>query len=235
MKLPSWREVVLVIITAIGVALALGIYSARGAVLSDVIAEEEAFFSVTGILRMLFTLVVGTIVGMGSWWWQTRSTRIRDEAREKEKKQLEKDLLAVTEEKARIAEEQKELSQRVSASETLLGTVREQLGLLQREASPLFEAAKIRLIASLTHPHKEFKVPDDLLKLALGPDGYITPELAVLLKERETSTHPEVTPDEKLAAAILPAVVELAAKEAKVIGPLTTQLVTTPSEARPKE
>lgn len=197
---------------------------------------DDEVFSWIGIARILISAVIAAGIGWLVWWRQTRSTEQRVAIAKKHEEQLAKDLAIATEEKERLAAEQRDLMGRMTSSEKLLGAVKEQLGLLQQEASPLFEAAKIRLIASLTHPHKEFKVPDDLLKLALGPEGYITPELAVLLKERETSTHPDVTDEEKLAAAILPAVVELAAKEAKVIGPLTAQVVTTaPLEARPTE
>lgn len=147
---------------------------------------------------------------------------------------LAEDLKRTNEDKERIAKGHIALLERVAQSEATLGNVKQQLALMEQAARPLFEAAKIRLIESLTHPTEEFKVPDDLLKLTLGPDGYVTPELAKLLKERETSTHPEVTPEEKLAAAILPTVVELAAIEAKCVGPVTSQLVSSPS-AKPNE
>lgn len=191
-------------------------------------SPEGNLFSPVGIGRMFISTVIAATIGYFVWFLQSRSTRKRVQELKDAEDQLAKDLRLAVEEKERIAQEHRELKERVTKSEQLLGVVKEQLALLDQAAQPLFEAAKIRLIASLTHPDPEFKVPDELLKLTLGPDGYITPELAALLKERETSTHPDVTAEEKLAAAILPNVVELAAIESKVLGPLTSQLVSSP-------
>lgn len=177
---------------------------------------------------LISALITGTVACF-FWWWQSRATSRRVAAHKKAEQQLESDLQAANEAKERIAQGHIELMKRVTDSERALGVVKEQLALLDQAAQPLFEAAKIKLIEALTHPHPEFQVPDELLKLTLGPDGYITPELAEMLKERETSNHPAVTPTEKLAAAILPDVVKLAAMEAKVIGPLTKQLVSSPA------
>lgn len=194
---------------------------------------DTNLFSPVGITRILIATAISAVVTSGIayffWTLQSRSTQKRVKEHKEVEDQLARDLRIANEEKERLAEQQRELSKRVTDSEQLLGRVKEQLALLDQAAQPLFEAAKIRLIASLTHPDPEFEVPDDLLKLTLGPEGYITPELATLLKERETSTHPDVTPEEKLAAAILPSVVELAAIESKCLGPLTSQLVSTPS------
>lgn len=186
-------------------------------------ASEDNLFSPVGIGRILVSAIITGSVAFVFWWWQSSATRRRDKEHKAVAAQLESEL-----------RERKELLDRVSASERTLGNFKEQLALMEQAARPLFEAAKIRLIESLTHPSPEFKVPDDLLKLTLGPEGYITPELAKLLKERETSTHPEVTPEEKLAAAILPSVVELAAIEAKVVGPITSHLVSSPAP-QPRE
>lgn len=197
--------------------------------LSVVPPSNDSLFSAVGIGRMLISALITGTVAFGFWWWQSRSTQKRVAAHEKAEQQLESDLVAANEAKERIAQGHVQLMQRVTDSERALGLVKEQLALLDQAAQPLFEAAKIKLIEALTHPHPEFQVPDELLKLTLGPDGYITPELAEMLKERETSDHPAVTPTEKLAAAILPDVVKLAAMEAKVIGPLTKQLVSSPA------
>lgn len=197
-------------------------------------ASNESLFSPIGIGRMLISALITGTVACFFWWWQSRATSRRVAAHKKTEQQLESDLQAANEAKERIAQGHVQLMQRVTDSERALGLVKEQLALLDQAAQPLFEAAKIKLIEALTHPHPEFEKPDDLLKLTLGPDGYITPELAMLLKERETSDHPDVTPKEKLAAAILPDVVKLAAMEAKVIGPLTKQLVSSPA-AQPNE
>lgn len=197
-------------------------------------APNDALFSPVGIGRMLISALITGTVAFGFWWWQSRATQKRVAAHQKAEQQLESDLEAANEAKERIALGHVQLMQRVTDSERALGLVKEQLALLDQAAQPLFEAAKIKLIEALTHPHPEFQVPDELLKLTLGPDGYITPELAEMLKERETSDHPAVTPTEKLAAAILPDVVKLAAMEAKVIGPLTKQLVSSPL-AKPNE
>lgn len=185
-------------------------------------------FSLVGISRMLISAIIAAGIGYFVWWLQSRSTIKRVKESKVTEDKLAADLQIALKEKEHIAEGHRELVERVKSSELLLGKVKEQLALLDQAAQPLFEAAKIRLIASLTHPAPEFKVPDALLKLTLGPEGYITPELAALLKERETSTHPDVTPEEKLAAAILPNVVELAAIEAKLVGPLTSQIVSSP-------
>lgn len=185
-------------------------------------------FSPVGLGRMLISTLIASGIGYFVWYLQSRSTRKRVEEHKEIADRLASDLSVAKDEKERIAQGHRELLERTTKTEELLAIVKEQLALLDQAAQPLFEAAKIRLIASLTHPHPEFKVPDELLKLTLGPEGYITPELAALLKERETSTHPDVTPEEKLAAAILPNVVELAAIEAKVVGPLTKTLVSSP-------
>lgn len=190
--------------------------------------SEGELFSLIGIGRIFISSVIAAGIGFVVWLLQSRATRKRVKEHKAVEAQLANELRLEKEEKERIAQGHRELLDRVTKSEQLLGSVKEQLALLDQAAQPLFEAAKIRLIAALTHPDPEFKVPDDLLKLTLGPEGYITPELAALLKERETSTHPDVTPEEKLAAAILPNVVELAAIEAKVIGPITSQLVSSP-------
>lgn len=229
--LPSWREVVLVIITAIAVTVAMGVLSAHGAVATGAIfVAEGELFSAVGIGRMLISAAITGCVAYFVWWIQNRSTQKRIAEHKATEEKLESDLKTATEEKERIAEGHTKLLARVGQGEKALSTLTQQLALMEQQARPLFEAAKIRLIESLTHPAEEFKVPDALLKLTLGPEGYITPELAVLLKERETSTHPDVTPEEKLAAAILPTVVELAAIEAKVIGPVTSQLVSSPKQ-----
>lgn len=178
---------------------------------------------------MLISTLIAAGIGYFVWWLQSRSTLKRVKEHKATENKLAADLKLANEEKERIAKGHEELLERTTKTEELLGTVRQQLALLDQAAQPLFEAAKIRLISSLTHPSPEFKVPDALLKLTLGPEGYITPELAALLKERETSTHPDVTPEEKLAAAILPNVVQLAAIEAKIVGPITSQLVSSPS------
>lgn len=191
-------------------------------------SPDETLFSPVGLGRMLISTLIASSIGYFVWFLQSRSTRKRVTELKATEDQLARDLQLAIEEKERIAEGHRELVERVRIGEQLLGTVKEQLALLDQAAQPLFEAAKIKLIAALTHPDPEFEVPDKLLKLTLGPDGYITPELAVLLKERETSTHPDVTPAEKLAAAILPNVVELAAIEAKIVGPITSQLVSSP-------
>lgn len=189
---------------------------------------DANLFSPVGLGRIFISTLIASGIGYFVWWLQSRSTRQRVKEHKAVEDKLAHDLKITTEEKERIAQGHRELLERVTKSEQLLGSVKEQLALLDQAAQPLFEAAKIKLIEALTHPDPEFEVPDALLKLTLGPDGYITPELATLLKERETSTHPDVTPAEKLAAAILPNVVELAAIEAKVIGPLTSQLVSSP-------
>lgn len=197
-------------------------------------AVEDKMFSWVGVGRILISTAIAAAIGYFVWWLQSRSTRKRVEAGKITAARLADDLRIAEEEKTRLAAAQRQLLDRVSDTEKLLGVVRQQLSMLEEKATPLIEAAKIRLIAALTHPHPEFAVPDALLKLTLGPEGYITPELASLLKERETSTHPDVTPVEKLAAAILPKVVELAALEAKVVGPLSKQLVSSPA-AKPNE
>lgn len=195
---------------------------------------DGTLFSPIGIGRILISALITGLVALGFWWFQSRATQARAKKHKEAEDRLERELEIAKDEKERLAREQTELRDRVARSESALGSVKEQLALLDQAAQPLFEAAKIRLIESLTHPDPEFKTPDDLLKLTLGPDGYITPELAVLLKERETSSHPDVTPEEKLAAAILPNVVELAALEAKIIGPLTSKLVSGPA-SKPNE
>lgn len=217
------------IITAILCTLKGKILPGVCAIVAILIAANDDLFSPVGIGRMLISAVITGLVAYFFWWRQSRSTRKRDEAREKEAIQLQKDLDAANEEKERIAGGHEELVARVTKSETALGGLMKQIAMMELEARPLFEAAKIKLIEALTHPDPEFEVPDALLKLTLGPNGYITPELAKLLKERETSTHPDVTPKEKLAAAILQDVVELAAIEAKVVGPVTSQLVSSPA------
>lgn len=190
---------------------------------------DNNLFSPVGIGRMLISTIIASAIGYFVWWLQSRSTLKRVKEHKEAEARLERDLQVEKEEKERIAQGQKELLERVSEGEAVLASVRQQLALLDQAAQPLFEAAKRRLIDVLTHPDPEFEVPDKLLQLALGPEGYITPELATLLEERQTSTNPDVTAEEKLAAEILPKVVELAAIEAKVIGPLTSQLVSTPA------
>lgn len=184
---------------------------------------------------MLISTLIAAGIGYFVWWLQSRSTRKRVKEQKGVEDRLASDLRIANDEKARIAKGHQELLERVTLSEQLLANVKEQLALLDQAAQPLFEAAKIKLIEALTHPLPEFQVPDELLKLTLGPEGYITPELAALLKERETSTHPDVTPAEKLAAAILPNVVQLAAIEAKVVGPLTKTLVSSPASNEEKK
>lgn len=198
-------------------------------VLIAVSNPDTNLFSPVGLGRMLISTLIAAGIGYFVWWLQSRSTRKRVAEHKAAEDRLASDLKITIDEKERIAEGHRALLDRVTISEQLLANVKAQLALLDQAAQPLFEAAKIKLIEALTHPDPEFKVPDELLKLTLGPEGYITPELAVLLKERETSTHPDVTPEEKLAAAILPSVVELASIEAKVIGPLTSRLVSSPA------
>ena len=99
------------------------------------------------------------------------------------------------------------------------------------------EAMKRKLIDILTHPHDEFKIPDDLLAELNEVGAQMPEELKQLMSERTQSVHPDVTPRERLAAEALPVIAELAALEATLAPEMvatTIQLVSTLADDKHK-
>lgn len=191
-----------------------------------VIAEWSDIVSTRVVFSTLFSAAVGWFV----WWLQKRVNERRFVEREKNAATLKRQLDYEIREKAMLADGVVELTARVTASEKTIQDFKTSIALMDQTVRPLFEAAKLKLIESLTHPDAEFKVPDELLDALRKPGAVMTSELTKILKDRETSNHPDVTPEEKLAAAILPKIMMLAAAEKTATGPITAQIVSSPIE-----
>lgn len=186
--------------------------------------------------QMIFSTAVAAVFSMGTWWLQKQVLQKRTLAAEAKALAAEKIATYEREEKESIARGHRELMSRVAENERTLNDFKEKIALMDQTVSPLLEATKLRFIEALTHPKSEFKIPDELLQSIIPPGSEMPDELTKLLKERETSTHPDVTPVEKLIAATLPQLVLIANEEAKTINAITSvQLVSSPIDARHAE
>lgn len=217
--------------TVLSVVTALGL-------LANEVTSPKVIFAMTVISdwndminrQTLINALISGGVGYFVWWARKRVQDKHEIEREKEKRSLEQEISRERNEKDRLAIAASELTSRVSDSEKTLREVWMRLGLMDQMSQPLFEAAKQQLIKVLTHPHAEFKIPDELLAEIVPPGAVLTPELAKVLKERETSKHPDVTAEEKLAASILPKVMLLAEAERNAVGPTIAQIITKPDD-----
>lgn len=156
------------------------------------------------LLSIVLPIIFASAVGFIVWRIQSRITakalkRIEDE---RERRQT-------------LAREHQILLDRVAALETASTSDSHNLALLKQEMLPMAEAMKRKLVEILTHPSDEFKLPDIIVDKVNVVGSQMTPELAIVLKERAQSTNPHVTEQEKLAAEALPIIMRLAELEAK--------------------
>jgi len=151
-------------------------------------------------MPILFSAGVGYLV----WKIQSRTiaTALAKAADEKEKREA-------------IARGHEALLKRVTELETQGIADSHTLALLKQEMLPMAEAMKRKMVEILTHPSEGFEIPDELLAKVKEFGAPMPPELVPILKERETSSSPHVTEQEKLAAVALPILVRLAELEAK--------------------
>lgn len=119
------------------------------------------------------------------------------------------------EEKESIKKGHQEVLDRLKELETKGMSASHTLAALEKDMLPIAEAMKRKMIEVLTHPGDVFKIPDELLAQVKEIGAPMPPELLPILKERETSTNPHVTEQEKLAAEALPILVRMAELEAK--------------------
>lgn len=125
------------------------------------------------------------------------------------------------------------MEKKVKELEAIARDNKEKLSVMNQTVIPMYEAMKMKMVQILTHPHDEFMFPDILLQKLNGKGGtYLTvkemDKLEELMKERERDQHPDVTPEERLAAAALPIIIKLAVIEKQTPDPVTSiQLVST--------
>lgn len=192
------------------------------------------------VVWFLGTTAITAIASLTVWYIQKRAAQARELERDEKAAELKKDADYEHERATRAEQDRTDLLKRVATMESVLSDFKEKIALMDQTVKPLFEAAKLKLIEVLTHPAKEFQVPDDLLEKVRDPNGNITPQemakLEGLLKKRETTKHPDVTAEEKLAAAILPTVIKLAEIEKASVEPLLVlQVVSTTASPKPEE
>lgn len=171
------------------------------------------------VLAIVLPILFSSLVGFFVWKIQGRITA--------KAKALEAKALALAEQERekrhKLANEQNALIARILKLEHDSTVDAQSLALLKQEMLPMAEAMKRKLVEILTHPSDEFKVPDKLLAQLNEVGAHMPPELEPLLAERQQSTNPNVTEREKLAAAALPIITQIAELEAK----MTPELVTT--------
>lgn len=159
-------------------------------------------------LNTILIFVLPFVAGFLVWYIQrsitTKATNLANER-----------ALVAEERRAAIALSHEQVLTRLTVLEKQGTADSQTLALLKQEMLPMAEALKRKLVDILTHPSDHFKFPDALLKKVRKRGAEMPAELLPLLKERETSTDPHVTEQEKLAAEALPIIVRLAELEAQ--------------------
>lgn len=114
----------------------------------------------------------------------------------------------------------KDLLDRVAELERTNAEIRAQLA----QAQPFYAAMLTKMIATLTHPSKEFHTADALLAKVTSDSLTVKEQkqLDDILVERATDPNPKVTEEERLVAAILPTVIVLAEAEKNSPEPVTS-------------
>jgi hypothetical protein len=184
---------------------------------------EEAF-----AYRMIFSTVIAAVFSMGTWWIQKKVLAKRTTESEKRSADLKKILDHEKEDKERIAATAKDLAETVDQLRIDFTLAQQKLAIMNQTVMPMYEAMKLKMVEILTHPHAEFKVPDELL--AKVTEGHLTTEetkeLESLLLKRATDPHEDITPQERLAAVALPIIIKLAEIEKESDDPISSvQLV----------
>lgn len=187
-RLPSWREVVLVIIVAMGVAVVMGIMSAQGAVATGTLLQQQE--NQTRIfLNSVALLVIAGILTFAAalFWWQKNQA-----VKEKEK-------LAVGHQS--VVDELKEMQIAMAG--------------IRAAVVPISAAYQAILIKELTHFHTPEM--DELME-KIPSDSLTPEEedrlFNVLLPQREKDMGPLISETERDAAHILPVIVKRARAEA---------------------
>jgi len=122
----------------------------------------------------------------------------------------------------------READKLAAAHQKLEDTVTEltnQLGLVKQAVVPISTAFQAILVQKLTH----FHTPEmDALMVKLGPPSTLTFEeeerLAVMLREREKEVDPQISPEEKDAAHMLPMVMRMVKYEQEKLAEAPVQL-----------
>lgn len=163
------------------------------------------------IISSAFSIILSAVVGFVIWKIQSKSVAkalaLKEEAENKAK--------VIAKEKEKIEEGHQDVLNRLKELEDKGMSASHTLAALEKDMLPIAEAMKRKMIEVLTHPSDVFKIPDELLAKVKEIGAPMPPELLPILKERETSTNPHVTEQERLAAEALPILVRLAELEAK--------------------
>lgn len=170
------------------------------------------------INSLLLLFLSSALVAFWTWFWRFRATTV---------KRLEDEKAAVIAKANKLADEHRELAEKVDALQA-------QLGLVNQVVTPINQAMQALLIRELTHYH----TPElDALLAKLPPEGDLTPEehlrIAVLLKERAEELNGTIPESEREAAIILPYIIKRVKAEAVALVESTPQLkiVAVPPEA----